>query len=96
MILLVFHGWWVKLLEDSCYYVESIQIKNFYDVSKLILDDDIKNAFKKFRNLPEEAILKDMKRIHRLNPFNHNVLTKLEMRNPIFSQDVFLEEGRQM
>ncbi len=59
-------------------------------------DDDIKNAYKKFRNLPEETLIKDMKRIHRLNPFNDNVLTKLEMRNPIFSRNIFLEEGREL
>lgn len=59
-------------------------------------DDDIKNALKKFRNLPEEAILNDIKRIHRITPFDDNVLTKLEMRNPIFSKDIFIQEGREL
>lgn len=92
---MVFHGWWVKLLKDSCYYGENIRINNFYDVLGLMTDDNMKNAFKKFRSLPEEVIINDMKRIHRINPFSDNVLTKLEMRNPIFSKDLFFE-GREL
>lgn len=73
-----------------------MQINNFYDVLRVMTDDEIKNAYRKFRNLPEEEVIHDIKRIHRLNPFSDNVLTNLEMRNSTFSKDIFLEEGREI
>lgn len=91
-----FHGWWVKLLKDSCYYGENIQINNFYDVLRVMTDDEIKNTYKKFRNLSEDEVIHDIRRIHRLNPFSDNILTNLEMRNSIFSKDIFLEERREI
>ena len=91
-----FHGWWVKLLKDCCYYGENIPINNFYDILKLVADDGIKNNYKKFKTLPEEPIIKDIKRIHKLHPFSNDVLDKLEMRNTIFSKNIFLEDGREI
>lgn len=96
MILLEFHGWWVKLLKDCCYYGENIPINNFYDIIKLIADDGIKDNHKKFRTLSQELIIKDIKRINRLHPFNEDILDKLEMRNTLFSKDILLEEWREL
>lgn len=79
-------------MKDCCYYGESIPVNNYYDIIKLIADDGIKNNYKKFRTLNKELIIKDAKRIHRLHPFNSDILDKLEMRNTNFSKEIFLDE----
>ncbi len=59
-------------------------------------DEEVKKVYKKFRKLPEEKLIYDIKRIHKNNPINQDVLTKLEMRNPNFASNIFLKEGREI